>query len=172
MDVSKIRTQIPVCSNLTYLNTGWSGPSPQPVIDAIKARVEYEAAEGPTSKPVRESVQVIEDDTRQAAADLLNITSDELCLTQNTTEGLNIVMAGFPWQEGDEIITFDIEHLSVMIPCLYAEKRHGVKVAGSGAWHQRRLGHHTEQNRGSDKLPHPNDRLQPHPVLLWPSHAP
>ena len=63
MDVSKIRTQIPVCSNLTYLNTGWSGPSPQPVIDAIKARVEYEAAEGPTSKPVRESVQVIEDDT-------------------------------------------------------------------------------------------------------------
>ena len=99
MDVSKIRAQIPVCSNLTYLNTGWSGPSPQPVIDAIKARVEYEAAEGPTSKPVRESVQVIEDGTRQAAADLLNVTPDDLCLTQNTTEGLNIVMAGFPWQK-------------------------------------------------------------------------
>lgn len=128
MDVATIRSRIPVCSNLTYLNTGWSGPSPQPVVDAIKARVEYEAAEGPTSKPVRESVQVIEDDTRKAAADLLNVTFDELCLTQNTTEGLNIVMAGFPWQEGDEIITFDIEHLSVMIPCLYAEKRHGIKV--------------------------------------------
>ena len=128
MDVSEIRAQIPVCNNLTYLNTGWSGPSPQPVIDAIKARIEYEAAEGPTSKPVRESVQLIEDDTRQAAADLLNVTPDELCLTQNTTEGLNIVMAGFPWQESDEIITFDIEHLSVMIPCLYAKKRHGVKV--------------------------------------------
>ena len=128
MDVAKIRSQIPVCRNITYLNTGWSGPSPQPVIDAIQARVEYEATEGPTSKPVRESVQVIEDDTLQAVADLLNVTPDELCLTQNTTEGLNIVMAGFPWQEGDEIITFDIEHLSVMIPCLYAERQHGVKV--------------------------------------------
>ena len=61
-------------------------------------------------------------------AGLLNVAPDELALTQNTTEGLNMVMAGFPWQEGDEIITFDIEHLSVMIPCLYAEKRHGVKV--------------------------------------------
>ena len=128
MDVAKIRSQIPVCRNITYLNTGWSGPSPQSVIDAIQARVEYEATEGPTSKPVREFVQVIEDDTRQAVADLLNVAPDELCLTQNTTEGLNIVMAGFPWQEGDEIITFDIEHLSVMIPCLYAERQHGVKV--------------------------------------------
>ena len=128
MDVEKIRSQIPVCRSVTYLNTGWSGPSPQLVVDAITARLEYEAAEGPTSKPVRESVQAIEDDTRQAVANLLNAAPDELALTQNTTEGLNIVMAGFPWQEGDEIITFDIEHLSVMIPCLYAEKRHGVKV--------------------------------------------
>ena len=128
MDVAKIRAQIPVCRNVTYLNTGWSGPSPEPVLDAIKARVDYESAEGPTSKPVLDSGHEIEDDARQAVADLLNVTPDELCLTQNTTEGLNMVMAGFPWQEGDEIITFDIEHLSVMIPCLYAERRHGVKV--------------------------------------------
>ncbi len=128
MDVEKIRAQIPVCSNLTYLNTGWSGPSPEPVLDAIKARIDYESAEGPVSKPVLESGHDIEDGTRQAVAGLLNVASDELALTQNTTEGLNMVMSGFPWQEGDEIITFDIEHLSVMIPCLYAERRHGVKV--------------------------------------------
>ena len=128
MDVDKIRSQIPVCSNLTYLNTGWSGPSPEPVLDAIKARIDYESAEGPVSKPVLESGHEIEDGTRQAVAGLLNVAPDELALTQNTTEGLNMVMSGFPWQEGDEIITFDIEHLSVMIPCLYAARRHGVKV--------------------------------------------
>ena len=128
MDVDKIRSQIPVCSNITYLNTGWSGPSPEPVLDAIKARIDYESAEGPVSKPVLESGHEIEDGTRQAVAGLLNVAPDELALTQNTTEGLNMVMSGFPWQEGDEIITFDIEHLSVMIPCLYAERRHGVKV--------------------------------------------
>ena len=128
MDVIKIRSQIPVCSNLTYLNTGWSGPSPEPVLDAIKARIDYESAEGPVSKPVLESGHEIEDGTRQAVAGLLNVAPDELALTQNTTEGLNMVMSGFPWQEGDEIITFDIEHLSVMIPCLYAARRHGVKV--------------------------------------------
>ena len=128
MDVEKIRSQIPVCSNLTYLNTGWSGPSPEPVLDAIKARIDYESAEGPVSKPVLESGHEIEDGTRQAVAGLLNVAPDELALTQNTTEGLNMVMSGFPWQEGDEVITFDIEHLSVMIPCLYAARRHGVKV--------------------------------------------
>ena len=49
MDVAEIREQIPVCKNTNYLNTGWSGPSPRIVVDAIKARLDYEMMEGPAS---------------------------------------------------------------------------------------------------------------------------
>ena len=128
MDVARLREQIPTCQRMTYVNTGWSGPTPMPVVEAVKKRLEYESYEGPTSQPVLDSSHEIKDQAKQSIAQLLNVTAEEIGLTQNTTEGLNIVLSGFPWEDGDEIITFDIEHSSVMIPCLYAQKRRGVQV--------------------------------------------
>ena len=49
MDVPRLRKQIPVCQAMTYVNTGWSGPSPLRVVNAIKERVDYEMNQGPTS---------------------------------------------------------------------------------------------------------------------------
>jgi L-cysteine/cystine lyase len=49
-----------------------------------------------------------------------------MALLENTTEGLNVVLNGFPWQPGDEAITFTIEHSSVLVPTLFLE-REGVK---------------------------------------------
>ncbi len=128
MDIARLREQIPTCQRMTYVNTGWSGPTPTPVVEAIRERLEYESYNGPTSQPVLESSHEIKDRAKQSIARLLNATAEEIGLTQNTTEGLNIVLNGFPWEEGDEIITFDIEHSSVMIPCLYLQRRKGVKV--------------------------------------------
>ena len=128
MDVARLREQIPTCQRMTYVNTGWSGPTPMPVVEAIVKRLEYESYEGPTSQPVLDSSHEIKDQAKQSIARLLNSTAEEIGLTQNTTEGLNIVLSGFPWEDGDEIITFDIEHSSVMIPCLYAQRRRGVQV--------------------------------------------
>ena len=128
MDIDKIRSQIPTCQRMSYLNTGWSGPSPARVVEAMTKRLEYESYEGPTSQPVLESGEKLRQETREAVARLLNVSPTEVALTQNTTEGMNMVMSGFPWREGDEIITFDIEHPSVMVPCLYAQRRHGVQV--------------------------------------------
>ncbi|MEE9247430.1 MAG: aminotransferase class V-fold PLP-dependent enzyme, partial [Dehalococcoidia bacterium] len=128
MDIDKIRSQIPTCQRMSYLNVGWSGPSPVRVVEAINKRLEYESYEGPTSQPVLESSEELRLETREAVARLLNVSPTEVALTQNTTEGLNMVMSGFPWREGDEIVTFDIEHSSVMVPCLYAQRRHGVQV--------------------------------------------
>ena len=59
-------------------------------------------------------------------AELLNASPEEVCLTENTTEGLNIVMNGLPWHEGDEIITCDLEHGSVLVPSYYQQLHHGV----------------------------------------------
>ena len=54
MDVQKLRDEIPVLANATYLNTGWSGPPPLRVAQALKDRIDLELYEGPTSRPVQE----------------------------------------------------------------------------------------------------------------------
>ena len=128
MDVLKIREQMPVCQNMTYVNTGWSGPSPVPVVNAIKERLDLEMNQGPTSPEVYESGREIQAKTKEAMAALINASPEEVCVTRNTTEGLNIVMNGLSWEQGDEIITCDLEHSSVLIPSYYQQHRYGAVV--------------------------------------------
>ena len=128
MDVARLREQIPVCQKMVYMNTGWSGPSPIPVVRAIKERLDYEMEYGPISPEVYESGREIQARTREAVAGLLNASPQEICLTENTTEGINIVINGLPWRDGDEIITCNLEHSSVLVPSYFQESRHGVVV--------------------------------------------
>ena len=74
---------------MTDMNTGWSGPPPRRVAQA-----------------------------RHAAASLLSASVEAVLVTRNTTEGLNIVLSGLNWNPGDEIITCNLEHGSVMVPPL------------------------------------------------------
>ena len=128
MDFMKLREQIPVCKKLVYMNTGWSGPSPLAVTAAIKDRLDYEMEDGPTTPEVLASGKEIQVKAREAVAGLLNATPEEICLTQNTTAGLNMVMNGLPWREGDEILTCDLEHSSVLTPGYFQQHRHGAVI--------------------------------------------
>ena len=98
------------------------------VVNAIKERLDYEMNEGPTSQEVYQSGREIQAKAREAVARLLNASPEEICLTQNTTEGLNMVINGLPWQQGDEIITCDLEHSSVLTPSYFQQQRHGAVV--------------------------------------------
>ncbi len=128
MDVKRLREQIPATQNMVYLNTGWDGPSPRSVVEAVQDRVAYESFNGPTSPPVYGSGREIHQKAKQAAASLLNVSPDEIVPTQCTTDGLNLVLNGLHWNEGDEVITFGLEHSSVLIPAYMLPARHGVRL--------------------------------------------
>ena len=128
MDVARLREQIPTTSRMTYMNTGWDGPSPVSVVEAVRARLEYESYNGPTSPDVMDGSEEIDRRAKEAVAGLLNASPDEVLLTPNTTEGLNVVMNGLPWREGDEIITCDLEHPSILLPSYSLQARRGVNV--------------------------------------------
>ena len=128
MDIQGLRAQIPSLSDIIYLNTGWSGPSPLRVAEALKARVDLELERGPTTADVFAAGQEIQAQALAAAARLLNATTDEVLITRNTTEGLNIVLSGLDWKEGDEIVTCNLEHSSVLAPIWFVGKRYGVRV--------------------------------------------
>jgi len=128
LDVENLRRQIPTTQQMTYLNTGWEGPSPTSVVEAIRARLDYENQVGPTSSDALESGKEVRTQAKEAIATLVNAAPREILLTENTTEGINIVLNGLPWQEDDEVITCDLEHPSILLPTYHLQDRHGVKV--------------------------------------------
>lgn len=116
LDIEQIRSEIPTLGKMTYLNTGWSGPSPTFVVEAIERRLRYESYNGPTTPEVRESGDLIRTRSREAVATLFGATPEEILLTENTTEGLNIVVNGMRFDPGDEVVVCDLEHPSVLLP--------------------------------------------------------
>ena len=128
MDIGPIRTNIPATKNVIYLNTGFSGPSPQGVKDAIDAMLDLENELGPTSKPVLATHREQKAATRAAFARMIGATPEEVVLTDNTTRGINITLNGLPWRPGDEIVTDDLEHGSGLVPSYQMRALHGVSV--------------------------------------------
>ena len=63
------------------MNNGTIGPSPYPVLDAVRSKMEYLSEIGEYKG---------QEDSREPIARLLGVTSDEISLTHNTTEGINI----------------------------------------------------------------------------------
>lgn len=49
-----------------------------------------------------------------------------IAFTKNTNEGINMLLQGFPFQPGENVVTADLEHVSVLMPCLNV-KRLGVE---------------------------------------------
>ena len=124
MDVENIRSQIPVLAHTAYLNTGWSGPPPTRVARAMKERIDQELEQGPIMPEVLAAGREIQAQAREAAARILNASIEEVLVTRNTTEGLNIVLSGLDWNQGDEIIICDMEHGSVIAPAQWLSLIH------------------------------------------------
>lgn len=64
---------------------------------------------------------------RRRAAVLMHADIAEVALTHNTTEGVNLVAEGYPWQSGDNVVMFDDEFPTNVYPWLNLASR-GVEV--------------------------------------------
>jgi L-cysteine/cystine lyase len=128
IDWASFRARFPVTERLVYLNTGWSGPSSREVVDAITARAQREAFEGPTTLAVRQEKALLVQEARSALGSLIGATPDEVALLTTTTEGVNIVLRGLGLSPGDQVLTCNLEHSSVMVPCYELRRQIGIDV--------------------------------------------
>jgi selenocysteine lyase/cysteine desulfurase len=128
IDIERVRADIPSVQRNIYMNTGWAGPRPVSVTQAIKERYDYESSEGPGHAVAVITGQETQLKAKGALAKLIGVTPDEITFTQNTTEALNLIMNGLPLQNGDEVVLCDLEHTAVIIPALYLQKRRGCTV--------------------------------------------
>lgn len=61
-----------------------------------------------------------------ALAELAGCQADELIITRNTTESLDMIIAGYPWQKGDEAIMANQDYGAMLDMFNQVSKRHGV----------------------------------------------
>lgn len=102
-----------------YFNNGTIGLSPIVVSNAVKNEMDIMDTTGG---------QHHEEATIKALAGFLKVQNDEIALTHNVTEGVNIVAWGIPLKKGDEIILTDQEHVGGATPWLHRAKREDLKV--------------------------------------------
>ncbi|MEO1999087.1 MAG: aminotransferase class V-fold PLP-dependent enzyme [Planctomycetaceae bacterium] len=99
----EFRDQMPVTRHWVYLDHASVAPLLRPVADAMHAWVRNVSDQGAGDWALwRRKVE----SARRAAAEMLGANATDLALIRNTTEGVNIVAGGFPWQPGDNVITF------------------------------------------------------------------
>lgn len=126
--IEMIRAAMPAVTRAVYLNTGTNGPLPRRAFDAIVeyARIEFE--NGRTGQPALDRFNSVMKETRALVAELLGCAPQEIALTHNTTEGINIALLGLDWRAGDELITANTEHEGGLNPAALLKARYGINV--------------------------------------------
>ena len=88
------REQTPVLRKYAYMNTGFSGPLRRAVVDAMRRRLQFELAHGPTTRQVLDDRFELVQRYRMTVGRLLGASPDEIAITGNTTEGINLIVNG------------------------------------------------------------------------------
>lgn len=131
--IAAIRAEMPATEKYAYLNTGTYGPMPRRCEQAARELLAEELNEGRIRGGMQRG-QVVRDGARVALARLIGAEPDNVALTRNTTEGMNLAVFGRNWAPGDEVITTNVEHGGGLLPVRLAERRFGavVRVADFG----------------------------------------
>ncbi|MEM7224737.1 MAG: aminotransferase class V-fold PLP-dependent enzyme [Pseudomonadota bacterium] len=110
----EVRAEFPVLERCAYLNTGTYGPLPRRAIAAQSAQFELELTEGRAGSAYDAKIFAERDGLRAELAEVIGAQSDDICLTRATTEGINIVLGGLGLGPGDQVVTSDLEHRTLM----------------------------------------------------------
>ncbi len=131
VDTSLARDSFPALAgnDYAYLNSGASGPPPYHVVEAIQEATSL--CSGPAYLEgaglfLRQAAT--NSRAREAAARLVGAGPDDVALTQNTTNGMNLGVAAIDWREGDEALSTTTEHPGCLAPLHNLRRRFGVRV--------------------------------------------
>ena len=84
------------------LESGYYNIIPDPILDHFINHVKHVNIEG--SYYMRKDLNKNKDRVTSELANLVGSTRDQIAITRNATESLDLVISGFPWKKGDEAI--------------------------------------------------------------------
>lgn len=112
-ELAALRAALPALRDVTYLNVGTEGIMAEPVLRDHLRAVAWHETHGHYGQS--EALALMEG-SRARLARLLAVSPDELALTTNATDGVNLVAFGRAWHPGDEVLLSDQEHPAITFP--------------------------------------------------------
>jgi selenocysteine lyase/cysteine desulfurase len=116
VNFEQARAQFPVLERTAYLNAGSMGPLARPTVDAMAAREQRDLALGRSGQAYVDEMRALRQGVRAGIAATIGVPVEQLALTNSTTEGCNIVLAGLRLGADDEVVTTDTEHFGLLGP--------------------------------------------------------
>jgi selenocysteine lyase/cysteine desulfurase len=114
------RQQMPIAMRFAYFDHAAVAPLPAATQAAVARWAAQAACEGDTAWTAwQKRVEAC----RALAARLLGADASEVALVHSTSEGIGLVAEGYPWREGDNVVTLDNEFPSNQYPWLNLASR-------------------------------------------------
>ena len=97
-----VRSHYTLKDDYINLESGYYNIIPEPILDHFIKHVKHVNIEG--SYYMRYDLNKNKQRVTKELAKLVGSTHDQIAITRNATESLDLVISGFPWQKGDEAI--------------------------------------------------------------------
>ncbi|MEX2478568.1 MAG: aminotransferase class V-fold PLP-dependent enzyme [Gracilimonas sp.] len=123
---ARVQQAFTVDRSLINLNNGGVSPSPEFVQAAMKRHLDYS-----NKAPVYTMWRILEpqrEGVRKRIARNFGVDPEEIALTRNASESLQICQFGFDLKSGDEVLTTDQDYPRMINTFKQRERREGIKL--------------------------------------------
>lgn len=160
---AELRKQFLIPNDEVFLNNGTVGSNPYPVLKGMLDSL-HENEQMAQSDPEQYPIWGYEADNtyRDALAQFVGATRDQIALTRNATEANNYIANGLEMKSGDEVLMSDQEHPGGEEPWNLRAKRYGVVV--------RKFEISKPPKNAAEILNRVNDAITPRTRIIFVSH--
>ena len=112
--------------NIVNFNNGGCSPSPRIVQDALRRQIEFS-----NQAPSNYMWRILEPEVESVRAGLARVfkcETEEVAITRNASESLEILILGMDLHPGDEILTTNLDYPRMITTIQQRERRDGVKM--------------------------------------------
>jgi L-cysteine/cystine lyase len=113
MTFEEARAQFPVLERLAYLNAGTNGPLARATASAMVEQVESDLAHGRSGTEWIDRTLALREEVRAGLAAVIGVDPVHVAITDSTTRGCAIVVAGLGIEPEDEIVMTGDEHFGL-----------------------------------------------------------
>jgi selenocysteine lyase/cysteine desulfurase len=121
-----VRDEFTTDRTVVNLNNGHVSPAPRTVQEAMRRYLDYSNM-GPFHTMIRELDPRVAS-AKRMVAELAGVSDDEIVLTRNSTEALEMAEFGLNLKAGDEVLTTNQDYPHMLTAYQQRERRDGIKL--------------------------------------------